>query len=203
MKPKPTPKADLATQARRLREDTCRQLGLDPAKLSAGDELVVSRAGALRLLISDLEAQQLAGRPIDVGKYVEASEALERIVRVDRRAGVGEDGVSPGLRAAREKMAQLLDVILDETPDEARAREYAERAALEAEVEKLRLEVAELKGQRVPPAPQPAARPASENVVPMRHDPPRYLRPATPEPRAYQEGAGGFWAGLPGRVTPI
>src|SRR5262245_37669932 len=98
MKPK-AQKADLATDAgaaeqlvirrqfRSIKPELPTNLPAQPLRLrgllSGGTvgTLVVSRAGALKLLISDMEAQQLAGQPIDVGKYVEASEALERIVR--------------------------------------------------------------------------------------------------------------------------
>ena len=59
-------------------------LGLDVEKLTPADDVLVGRASALRLLVADLESAQLVGRAIDVAKYVDASAAVEDILRRPR-----------------------------------------------------------------------------------------------------------------------
>ena len=72
-------KRRMAARAKALRASTCALLGLDVEKLTPADDVLVGRASALRLLVADLERAQLAGRAIDVAKYIEASAAVEDI----------------------------------------------------------------------------------------------------------------------------
>jgi hypothetical protein len=82
------PKPDIAAMARKSRQRACELLGLDPNSLRPADEILVNRVGALRVLVADYEAAQLRGEKIDVTEYIRASEALEALVRADRRATV-------------------------------------------------------------------------------------------------------------------
>jgi hypothetical protein len=70
MKAKADQKPDLATQAKRLREQTCKLLGLNIGKLTASQLVRVDRASVLRLRLSDLEAMQLNGAHFDAREYV-------------------------------------------------------------------------------------------------------------------------------------
>ena len=74
----------MAARAKALRASTCPLLGLDVEKLTPVDDVLVGRASALRLLVADLESAQLAGRAIDVAKYIDASAAVEDILRRPR-----------------------------------------------------------------------------------------------------------------------
>ena len=122
-------KPDIAVQAQRLREQTCKLLGLDPNNLSLPQRLRVNRASALRLQIDDLEAAQLRGQPIDIAKLVESSEALERLVGGDPDASTTHD-----FSSAREELARLLARRADGI-ERGLARDPAKaRAALEARI---------------------------------------------------------------------
>jgi hypothetical protein len=103
MKTKVDQKPDLVAQARRLREQTCALLGLDAKQLSPAQLVRVDRCSVLRLRLSDLEALQLNGRPFDTSEYIEASEALERLLGSDPEATTTHD-----FSGAREELAQLL-----------------------------------------------------------------------------------------------
>jgi hypothetical protein len=154
------PKLDLRAMSKRLREQTLSVLKLDSDKLSAADEIVVSRAGALRLLISDMEAAQLRGLAIDVAKYVEASEQLERIVR---HQDPTPSGASNKFEAAKAQFMAMLKAQLaacerEETREAPRLRE--ENARLLDENFKLKAQLKELSSAK-PVRTQP------DNVVPM------------------------------------
>jgi hypothetical protein len=157
------PKLDLRAMSKRLREQTCSVLKLDPDKLSAADEIVVSRAGALRLLISDMEAAQLRGLAIDVAKYVEASEQLERIVRHHDPTPNGDGSESNKYAQAQAQFEALLNAQLaacerEETREAPRLRE--KNARLLDENFKLKAQLKELSSAKPVPT-----RP--DKVVPM------------------------------------
>lgn len=126
---KPAP--NVATMQPKLRAETIKLLGLDASKLDAGDEIMIARCGALRLMVADLEAAALHGDKLtSISGYVEASAELERLIRGVGHVAVAADGGPQALRAAREKMAHVLGVFLDETPDEAEQRRLDELAGL-------------------------------------------------------------------------
>jgi hypothetical protein len=60
--------------------ETCELLKLNPDDLTAAQKIRVDRASALRLQIDDLQSAQLRGAQIDLGKLIEASEALEHLL---------------------------------------------------------------------------------------------------------------------------
>jgi hypothetical protein len=167
---KPEP-PDIARMSAKLRASTCATLQLHPDKLSPGDEVLVSRVGSLKLLVSDMEAALLRGQSIDVAAYARASESLEAAVRSDRRS---EGGVSTiGEEDARARMREILCQIdpgdggIVVLSDQIDALEL-ERDALRAEVAELRAVNDELRAElcarlEPPPAPQPQP----SNVMPL------------------------------------
>lgn len=64
----------------RLRAECAQLLGVDLQRMSPAQTVRLDRATALRLEIDTLQSKQLAGSPIDVGKLMQASEALERLL---------------------------------------------------------------------------------------------------------------------------
>jgi hypothetical protein len=160
--PKPP---DVAAMTAKLRAQTIKLLGLDESKLDPGDEILIARAGTLRLTVSDLEAAQMNGDAINVASYVAASEALEAIMRAAHRVST-TDGKSDGLLAARAKLGALLGLIEGETPADADARSWQEMRGrvirAEDEVDALRKQLAE-RDER-------DARPRSETPQDMSHD---------------------------------
>lgn len=70
----------LTAMNEQLRRSTALMLGYDYANLSAVQEVRLSRAVVLRLELDDCQAKKLAGQPFDTGKYIAASEALERML---------------------------------------------------------------------------------------------------------------------------
>jgi hypothetical protein len=71
-----TPKALLD----RMRKLTAVLLGYDLTNLTPAESIRLDRAATLRLELDDVQSRQLAGLPIDMAKFVVASEALERLV---------------------------------------------------------------------------------------------------------------------------
>lgn len=160
--PKPAP--NVSQMQQRLRAETIKLLGLKASKLDAGDEIMIARCGALRLMVADLEAAALHGDKIVVSSYVEASSELERIVRNAHHVAVNADGAPEALASARAKLAHLMGIVLNETPSEEEARRAAELDALHKRI-------ADLEAQL-------AARPAviagpQERASPPRSEPPR------------------------------
>jgi hypothetical protein len=89
-----------------LRASTIALLGYgDVDTLSAAQEIRISRAISLRLIVDAAQAKQLRGEPIDVKAFVEASENLETMCGGDPGApAAGHD-----FSRAREELARLLD----------------------------------------------------------------------------------------------
>lgn len=141
--PQTPAKPDIGKMTATLRLQTCELLRLNPDKLLPADEVLVARVGSLRVLVSDLEAAQLRGEQISVASYVEASEALEKLLRDAHHVEVTAEGDPRALRAAREKMFRLMGLAMSENDDEGYARNY-ERDTL---VEGLQAEIASLKAQ--------------------------------------------------------
>jgi len=173
---KPQPKLqppNVATMTQRLRAQTIKLLGLDPAKLDPADEVLIARAGTLRLLVSDIEAEQMRGGVINAASYISASQELERMVRDAHRVAVSEGGAPQGLVDARAKVARLLGIAMSEDDDAGYGQAHR-IAELEAEVASLRAEFAERSAPSVALAPPPRSEtpPPVGNVVPLRSDPP-------------------------------
>jgi hypothetical protein len=148
----PSSKPDIVAMAKKSRQRACELLGLDSNSLRPADEILVNRVGALRVLVTDYEAAQLRGERIDVAEYVRASEALEALVRADRRL---IDGSPAAEEDARNRMRQVIASIAPEIVAQSDAEdEAAERARLEE------------------PEPEPAPEPEDEVPAP----------PATPSP---------------------
>jgi hypothetical protein len=141
----------------------------------------VDKIGALRLEIGDLRDAQLAGRAVDVGRLVTASEQLEALIQAHGRVhasrvpGPGEP-CSPAMTSLRAKLADLLGVDPNATPEEMAQRELSENEKLRAENTRLHAELTELKAAQVyastrtppPPPAVPAHPPGHGVVVPMR-----------------------------------
>ncbi len=153
---------DIPAMAKRLHASTCKLLGLNPASLSLAEKVRVDRASALRLQIDDLQAAQLRGAQIDINKLVEASEALERMIRQDAPA---EDRA---LAVARAQFEELLNKHIgakqyEENHECAKLREI--NAELVEENARLRKQL-----QPKPQAEKQEAPPAEQtNVVPIRN----------------------------------
>jgi hypothetical protein len=165
------PKHDIAKMGTKLRAQTCALLRLDPDKLSPGDEVLVARVGALKLLVSDLEAAQLRGEKIDLSTYVAASRELEQALRVDHQ--MAELGTLAGQERMHAELEDKFRAIIGASP-----KDPDDPGAELSEVEQLRRRVAELEAENLrlrwgdapPPAEQAAPEPASEtaqNVLPF------------------------------------
>jgi hypothetical protein len=117
------PKPDIAAMAKKSRQRACELLGLDPNSLRPADEIFVNRVAVLRVLVADYEAAHLRGERIDVAEYVRASEALEALVRADRRTIAGSLEAEED---ARQRMREVLRAVAPEVVAQSDA-EDAER----------------------------------------------------------------------------
>jgi hypothetical protein len=106
----------------RMRKSTADLLGYDlTAKLTAAQSVRLDRAAVLRLELDDVQSRQLAGLPVDMAKFVVASEALERLV-----GGAPEQTTaSHDFSGAKEELARLLERRAEAL---ARRREHDEAA---------------------------------------------------------------------------
>jgi hypothetical protein len=160
-------KPDLATQAKRLREQTCQLLGLDINKLTASQLVRVDRASVLRLRLSDLEAMQLNGAHFDAREYVLVSEEYEKLLNFTDHAELGT------LRGEADARQRVLELISGIAPDVLTQAERNDQ--LEAEVTDLREANAELRAElaelrAAPHEPMPAQPPEpAPNIVPIRN----------------------------------
>jgi hypothetical protein len=141
--PAPSKPPNVAAMQARLRKETIALLGLRASKLDAGDEIMIARCGALRLMVADLEPAALHGDKIVVSSYVEASTEHERIVRDAHRVAVNADGAPEALASARRKMAELMGVILNETPSQEEQRRRDELDGLHNRIADLEAQLAE------------------------------------------------------------
>jgi hypothetical protein len=151
-------KPDIAKMGAKLRLQVCELLKLNPAALSAADEVLVSRIGSLRLLVSDLESAQLRGERIDLPLYLEASKALEDALRTDHRMMEGSPAAEED---ARQKMREVLMRIAPEIVEasDAEDREATERAQLAEQDDD-----PDLAAEPKPAEPAPPATPPPSNV---------------------------------------
>jgi len=153
----------------RLRRETAELLGYDIDELTAAQSVRLDRAATLRLELDDIETRQLAGLPIEMAKYVVASEALERLVATAHP----EQENSHDFSGAREKLAALIENM-------ARAEEYK---AAEADAREEAAMAAEALGAPIEPPPtprpvpiEPPPRPRPVLVEAPRDIPPHYLK---------------------------
>jgi hypothetical protein len=168
-----SPQPDIKAMSAKLRLQVCTLLGLDPEKLSAGDEVLVSRVGALKLLVSDMEAAQLRGEQIDLPKYIEASKALEDAVRADHQ--VHEMGAPQALEDARNRLREVLGIL--KKPDDGAP---SEREQMLARIKALEEENQRMKwGGVAPSPPEPVT---SEPVVLDPKPDPKPAEPAVDSP---------------------
>jgi hypothetical protein len=149
MKPQPSTKPDLAKLQRRLRAEISGQLGFDlQQKLSAADELLIDRASMLKLQLGDFEAALLRGERIDSGTFPEVSERLEAIFR---------SRLTPSARPNTSRADELRQKLMSMMDAQVEYRIKEGLAAATAEVERLRAELALLRGTpslETPPAEQ-------------------------------------------------
>jgi hypothetical protein len=171
-----------ATTYAKLRTETAAMLGFGEVTLTAAQAMKVDLVTALRLGLDDLSGRLAAGERVDLGKLLEASEALLQFLPANVAAPPSPGGPD-GLFAARKRMAELLGIaeIWNETPSEEEARRRAELDDLKRCIADYENEIFDLKKQleiRTTPAPapspssppssQPQQQPASNNVVPIR-----------------------------------
>lgn len=146
----------------RLRRETAELLGYDIDNLTAAQSVRLDRAATLRLELDDIETRQLAGLPIEMAKYVVASEALERLVATAH--GNPEQTTSGMFAGARAELAALVENL-------ARAEEYKAGAAAAREEAAMAAEA--LDAPREPPAIEPPPRTRPVLVQPVAEPPPR------------------------------
>lgn len=114
---------NLAVLHDQLRRDTAKMLNYDLNNLSAAEAVRLDRAMTLRLELDDFQTKKLSGMPVDVSKFIAASESLERLV------GGNPDGTAtPDFSGAKAELLQLLgrraegiERALARDPDRARA----------------------------------------------------------------------------------
>jgi hypothetical protein len=187
--------------SRKLRLQTCALLKLNPENLSAGDEILVSRIGALRMLVSDAEAAQLRGERIDLPAYIAASKELESAVRVDHRMQLGTPEAEERARAELEALfRQVIGASRkdDDDPTGLSETERLRQRIAELEEENFRLKWGDAppsSAELSPPETQPT-QPSAENVVPFAstrtadgRPPAHYLKDG--QPRDHYSGGDG------------
>ena len=88
-----------------LRISTATLLKYDPDNLSAEQTIRIDRAVTLRLIIDHLQSRQMHGEQINVKEFVDASEALERMV------GGNPDAPAREQRFGADHQAKLREMI--------------------------------------------------------------------------------------------
>jgi hypothetical protein len=203
---------DIRKMGAKLRLQTCTLLKLNPNQLTPGDEVLVARVGALKLLVSDLEAAQLRGEKIDLSAYVEASKELESAVRVDHQMLElsTPEGQARLDAEIKQKFLEVIGASRGDDPDAAPSEtEQLRQRVAELEEENMRLRWGDLPlSETKQAASEPAQTPAqsSENVVPFAlpveqqkyhstrtadgRPPPHYLREGQPR-EPWCDNSGG------------
>jgi hypothetical protein len=150
-------KPDIARMSARLRARTCAFLKCPPFdKLPPHEQIRIDVIGALMLEVSDLREAQLAGRSdVDIGRLVEAGEALQRLLQ----PGVFENSAIAE-QDARQRMRAVINAIAP-----ALAAEDAERERLEAQAaDDPEPAAPDPPPEPEPPSDQPAAAAPPSNV---------------------------------------
>jgi hypothetical protein len=114
-----------------LRASTIALLGYDSVDpLSSAQEIRISRAISLRLIVDAAQAKQLRGEPIDVKAFTDASESLEKLCGGNPEASTtGPDsGVLAELDHQLDRQMEMLERNMARDPDAARA-EFEARLA--------------------------------------------------------------------------
>lgn len=175
-----------------LRRSTAQMLHYNLANLSPVEALRLDTAIALRLELDRSAAAQARGEAVDVRALTAAAEALERLLHPAETVSQAKPH-----SAAIERLRALIDATILAGPDP----DAPSRAELEAEIERLR---AELAARDSTPAPAVTV-PSADNIVPLRSVPaPTQQQPApvsvkAPPPpsseaewlRWYRAGGGG------------
>jgi hypothetical protein len=157
----------------RMRNEAAELLKYDLNKLTAAQSVRLDRAAALRLELDDVQSRQLAGLPIDMAKFVVASEALERLVGGNPETST----TGPDFTGAREELLQFL-VQRADAIEKRREREEA-KAIAAASIDGSK--PASGDARRDHAVPQPALiEPAAAAGGP---EPPVLVEPAPPPPQ--------------------
>ena len=110
-----------------LRISTCALLKYDPDNLSAEQTIRVDRAITLRLMIDHLQSRLMHGEQINVREFVEASEALERMVGGNPEAPAQQRFSGEHQKKLREIIAKT--VLAPEPQEQVAARMWQDEAA--------------------------------------------------------------------------
>src|SRR5262245_40599291 len=130
------PAPDAMTKAR---IDTCDLLHLDPDKLSAADELRITTIAALRLVIDSEAAKAASASGADLGRLVAATELLTKLAPsltappADRRTFL-------------ENPRQAINKLIVGAVQSLRSKMDPEELSLRNELDRLRAELAALRG---------------------------------------------------------
>jgi hypothetical protein len=157
-----------------LRASTIALLGYDDVgQLSPAQEIRVSRAISLRLIVDAAQGKQLRGEPVDVKGFVEASESLERMCG----GNPDQPAAAHDFSGAREELSRFLA---------GRADAIARRAAREAEPLESSKPIPDPGGGDAQsdggvPQPPPSRAPAA-GCVPAEPAPPQQTSPQPPLP---------------------
>jgi hypothetical protein len=142
----------------RMRKLKAALLNCDLNDMTPAQSVRLDRAAALRLELDDIQGRQLAGLPVDMAKFVVASEALERMLGGNPEQPTN----SPDFSGAREELNRFLV----ERAQRIAARELKESERLREQITRLLKEnaclAARLKAQSAEPHPQ-----QENNVVPL------------------------------------
>lgn len=173
----------------KLRLETAAMFGFGQATLTAAQAMRVDLVTALRLGLDDLSGKLAGGERVDLGKLLEASEALLKFLPVNMITPCAPPPSEGGpVTEAHRELARLL-AIDPETGEDTRV------PTLEARVRDLEDENRALHEQlnaQPSSSPQPQSHPAVENVVALhrRADPPAHYTPPRNEPwRQYSGGS--------------
>lgn len=155
--------------ATNLRRETALLLGFpDVEALTPSQSVRVDMVAGLRLEHDRLQAMTLRGEAIDARQFVAVSEQLEAALRPTEPAPVA---------AGRSEVRERLKAIIDATILAGPPQDQPSRAELEAEIERLREELARAQAGAVPAVTMPSA-----DIVPLRPAPaPTPPQPALPD----------------------
>jgi hypothetical protein len=165
---------DPAAAYENLRRESAALLGLDPGgNLTALQAMQIDLASIIRMEIDAAQGAQLAGHEVDIGRLSVALGMLTKLLpqkSLEAETKLGFDG-------AREELARFLTA----RAEAIAAAKEREAAVEEHEVDRLRDEVAQLRGEPrsgVTASPAPARVTYLDNAVVDDPSPPAPLTPA-------------------------
>jgi hypothetical protein len=164
-------KPDPAAAYEALRAETAGMLNYDLADLSLVQGLQLDLASLLRLEVDTLQGKVLAGDTVDLGRLGVAFGMLTKLL--PPAALEAEPSEVRPHSEARERLKALIDATILAGPDP----DAPSRAELEAEIERLREELAQAQAGAVLAVTAPSA-----DIVPLRSVPtPTQQQPAPPD----------------------